>query len=60
LNYWSWEGGNIPLQNYIAWFIIGTFTAILFTLMKVRINDEVPKYYFIMQFLFFIALFFIL
>jgi len=60
LNYWSWEGGNIPLQNYIAWFVIGTFSAILFTLMKVKINDEVPGYYFIMQFLFFIALFFIL
>ena len=60
LNYWSWEGGNIPLQNYFAWFVIGTFSAILFTLLKVRINDEVPGYYFIMQFLFFIALFFTL
>jgi putative membrane protein len=60
LNYWSWEGGKIPLQNYLAWFVIGTFSAILFTLLKVRINDEVPGYYFIMQFLFFIALFFTL
>jgi len=60
LNYWSWEDGNIPLQNYLAWFVIGTFSAILFTLLKVRINDEVPGYYFIMQFLFFIALFFTL
>jgi putative membrane protein len=60
LNYWNWEGGNIPLQNYVAWFVIGTFSAVLFTLMKVRINDNVPKYYFIMQFLFFIALYLIL
>jgi putative membrane protein len=60
LNYWSWEEGNIPVQNYIAWFVIGTFSAVLFILLKVRINDEVPGYYFIMQFLFFLALFLIL
>ena len=22
-NYWFWEGGTIPIQNYISWFIIG-------------------------------------
>jgi putative membrane protein len=60
LNYWNWEGGNIPLQNYIAWFVIGTFSAVMFILLKVRVNDEVPGYYLILQFLFFIALFFIL
>ena len=60
LNYWSWEGGNIPIQNYLAWFVIGTLSAILFLLMKVKINDDVPKYYFLLQFLFFIALYLIL
>lgn len=23
-NYWVWTGGNIPLQNYLSWFVIGT------------------------------------
>jgi putative membrane protein len=22
LGYWSWEGGSIPIQNYLAWFVI--------------------------------------
>jgi putative membrane protein len=22
LGYWSWQGGDIPFQNYIAWFLI--------------------------------------
>jgi putative membrane protein len=60
LNYWNWEGGNIPVQNYIAWFVIGTISAVLFSLMRVKVNDEVPKYYFITQFLFFVALYLIL
>ena len=60
LNYWSWAGGDVPIQNYVAWFVIGTLSAIMFLLMKVKINDEVPKYYFLLQFLFFIALYLIL
>lgn len=60
LNYWNWEGGNIPVKNYFAWFVIGTISAVLFSLMRVNVNNEVPKYYFITQFLFFIALYLIL
>lgn len=56
LNYWRWIDGSIPIQNYFAWFIIGTFSAVLFLLLKVRISNELPKYYFIMQFLFFAVL----
>jgi putative membrane protein len=60
LDYWRWEGGKIPVQNYISWFVIGTLAAVLFNFMKVKISDDVPKYYFIMQFLFFTALYLIL
>jgi putative membrane protein len=24
LGYWTWRGGNIPLRNYIAWFVFGS------------------------------------
>jgi bisanhydrobacterioruberin hydratase len=27
LDYWNWAGGNIPLQNYLAWFVIATASA---------------------------------
>ncbi len=23
LNYWNWQGSDIPLSNYIAWFVLG-------------------------------------
>lgn len=23
LNYWAWTGNQIPLQNYLAWFVLG-------------------------------------
>lgn len=25
LGYWHWQNDQVPLQNYLAWFIIGTF-----------------------------------
>lgn len=27
LDYWTWAGGDIPLHNYIAWFLIATGSA---------------------------------
>jgi bisanhydrobacterioruberin hydratase len=27
LDYWTWAGGVIPLQNYLAWFVIATTSA---------------------------------
>lgn len=28
LGYWTWLGGSIPIQNFIAWFVISLFFAI--------------------------------
>ena len=27
LDYWTWAGGDIPMQNYFAWFVIATVSA---------------------------------
>lgn len=37
-DYWSWAGQAIPLQNYIAWFVIAFLFALLHQNMKI-----VPK-----------------
>lgn len=29
LGYWNWLGGSIPIQNFIAWFVISLFFAII-------------------------------
>ena len=23
LDYWNWQGGQVPVQNYLAWFVLG-------------------------------------
>lgn len=30
LNYWTWAGGDIPLQNYAAWFAIALISSYLY------------------------------
>ncbi len=56
LGYWNWSEGFIPIQNYIAWFIISIFAASLFHLLKIEINSSVPKFYFYIQLIFFVLL----
>jgi bisanhydrobacterioruberin hydratase len=36
LDMWSWAGGNIPLQNYLAWYLISLL--FLFVLQQARVN----------------------
>ena len=56
LNFWSWESGQIPLFNYLCWFII---SAILLGFkkyfIKIRINDFAVSLL-IIQALFFLIL----
>ncbi|MBN2709451.1 MAG: carotenoid biosynthesis protein [Calditrichaceae bacterium] len=42
LDYWSWENGIIPLQNYMAWFVCGF--AFLYAGVRFKIvNGKIPK-----------------
>ena len=38
LNYWNWETYTVPLQNYLAWFILGVFFALIGFYLKVDKN----------------------
>ncbi|MBN1539980.1 MAG: carotenoid biosynthesis protein [Candidatus Thermoplasmatota archaeon] len=40
LDYWTWEGGSIPVQNYVAWFIIATLMATTYPFVR---RDGVSK-----------------
>ncbi len=45
LNYWSWQNSIVPIQNYIAWFVIGYLFA--FVGYKTDIlNNSLPKFVF--------------
>lgn len=56
-NMWDWAGGAVPLQNYIAWFIIAfilCYSADFFGLQSKR--NKIASPLFFIQLLFFIAL----
>jgi len=56
LDYWTWAGGDIPLQNYIAWFCIAFVFAFLFAKQKLAAVNKVPTLIVIVQFVFFVGL----
>lgn len=41
LGYWTWGGVSIPLQNYIAWFVI-SFAFALLGSRKILLNSNFP------------------
>ena len=60
LDYWTWTGvvspANIPLQNYVAWFLIALAAGLPFTLLRIPARNRVPVAYFLIQAVFFAAL----
>ena len=56
LGYWTWSGGNIPLQNYVAWFVIGLAAATGYSFTNTRLKTFYPSFYVLLQLAFFGAL----
>lgn len=56
LNYWNWYKNIIPLQNYLAWFIVSSICVITFIKLNINLRNDLPAKYFITQFLFFLIL----
>mgnify|MGYP006286955927 FL=1 len=59
LGYWGWIGDKVPLQNYLAWFIIGFAAALGYFLLRFRIKSDYPPIYVLIQSLFFVGLRFV-
>ena len=57
LDYWSWQNNYIPIQNYVAWFVIAFLFSVIFQKMKIEIKSDLPEKYFLTQFTFFLILF---
>lgn len=56
LDYWSWENSIIPLQNYIAWFIISFVLNILFQSLRLKKFNQLAVAVYIIQYIFFFVL----
>lgn len=56
LDFWHWAGGEIPIHNFIGWFITALFLQVLFHLFDFKKNNFLAKYVFYVQLVFFIFL----
>ncbi|TNF42730.1 MAG: carotenoid biosynthesis protein [Bacteroidetes bacterium] len=59
LGMWSWKNDIIPVQNYIAWFTIAFLFVLVFRFFNVRTTNKIAPLIFVLQFLFFLALYII-
>jgi bisanhydrobacterioruberin hydratase len=55
LGYWSWAGGPVPLQNYLAWFIITVVFAGLYKLLRLEIDSPPARYFLVLQAMFLLS-----
>lgn len=56
LDFWDWEGGVVPLSNYIGWFFVALPLVSVFAIFQADIRNKVAIGLLILQFLFFIIL----
>ena len=53
LDFWSWTEGIIPLQNYVAWYVISALLFVAFFSFRFKKNNIIAPLLLILQFLFF-------
>lgn len=56
LDLWTWKNNVIPLENYMAWFIISFFLQLIFVFSGIRLKNPLAFMILMVQFLFFFAL----
>jgi len=56
-DFWYWRGSLIPLQNYIAWFILSFFISLFAAKHLSAKPNMTAKAFYIIQVLFFVALY---
>lgn len=53
LDFWQWKNNAVPLQNYLAWFILSFILFFIFRKLNGRIENKFAKVVLLIQFLFF-------
>ena len=56
LDYWNWDAHTIPLQNYIAWFVIAFIFARVHEAMRLTTSTTIPTLIVGVQAVFFLLL----
>jgi len=53
---WFWEGGKVPVLNYMTWFLVSLALASLFPLFRIRIRNRIALNLYVAQMVFFLLL----
>ncbi len=56
LDFWSWQNGVIPIQNYLMWWIVSAVMQLIIYSTKLRFNTAICIAIFLSQILFFTIL----
>jgi putative membrane protein len=56
LDMWSWELVNVPIQNYLAWFVISFVFLLTISMVNPKIENKFAPALFIIQLIFFMLL----
>ncbi len=56
MNMWSWRNSEVPIRNYLAWYIIAVCFVSLFKLFNIETRNPLATIVFICQFIFFVLL----
>ena len=56
LDFWTWAGGDIPLQNYVMWMFTAYIMQYVCHLFMEHVNAKVSFFVYLLQLLFFLLL----
>jgi len=56
LNFWTWSIGDIPMSNYISWFVISALISLPWQRTDIQLNRNVGYAVFSVQLGFFLVL----
>lgn len=57
LDMWTWENNVVPVQNYVAWFILAVIFQSILKIRGITVRNKISPLVFSVQFLFFLTLF---
>ncbi len=52
-DYWEFENGIVPVQNYVGWFLVGFLAQLGYSFFKVETNKKISLHLFLAIILFF-------
>lgn len=56
MDMWSWKDDEVPLQNYLAWFIMAIVYHLILRLLNIQLQNRMATFLFIIQLAFFVIL----